>query len=782
MSDQQYKTQEEATKDAKAEVQYWLDEQKLADKREEDWRKLGEEVTAIYEAEKKKEHQYNILFSNTETLAPVLYTLPPRPLVKRRYLDRDPIGNAGAKTIQRMLEYQSDTNEEEYDNFDELMKGSLLSALVPGRGVVWWKFDAEISEQAEATEGLEPEVKGEKVVGEVVEWTKFRHGFARSWNKVPWASREHIMTFEELKASFGAVANEVKLTSSDGGEDKGKANLSANEGSLKTAVVYEIWNKLKKEVIFISPGLPEKALKRTDDPHGLEGFFPCTRPLQFLRRIKRLEPMCPYATYKEQAEELNRVTVRINKIIGALKVRGFYDSQIEGLDLVLEQEDNKLIPADNVAALQQGRKLDDAIWLMPIEKLITVLQQLYVQREQVKQVIYEIMGIADIMRGSSQASETATAQNLKSQWGGLRVKRWQNVMACYVRDNLRIVASISSKHLPIKLIAQMTGLNFVWPEEKQQAQMLLQQGQAMMAQMQAMQAGGMQPDPQMMAQVQQLQPQMQQAQQTAAAIDWGQVKAIISDQTLRNFRVDIETNSTLDPDATEDKQSINELMMAISQFFQSVGPLIQAGVLPFEMAKQMLLTMVRRFKLGSEVEDYLESMTQPPPPQGGGEEAQKLLEERQQFEQEKQKAAEGLRKEQQKLEDLKREIEFARREAELQAKYDFKEHELAQKSAREEHLRAIQSMVSEHQATVKEHVSQATAALKAEGQRQQHAIKGHQQAMQQQTAAKTDNSATLQQLAAALDNVAKMMASPRQIVRGPDGKATHSELMLAAGE
>jgi hypothetical protein len=57
---------------------------------------------------------------------------------------------------------------------------------------------------------------------------------------------------------------------------------------------------------------------------------------------------------------------------------------------------------------------------VPVNELATTAQSLYQQREQCKNVIYEITGIADIMRGATMASETATAQTIKNQWGTLR--------------------------------------------------------------------------------------------------------------------------------------------------------------------------------------------------------------------------------------------------------------------------------------------------------------------------------------------------------------------------
>ena len=92
------------------EVQRWLDEIKDAKKRESDFRKDGERVLKIYGAEKNETTPFNVLFSNTETLLPALYSAVPRPVVNRRFKDEDPMGKASATAGQRALEFLLDTN------------------------------------------------------------------------------------------------------------------------------------------------------------------------------------------------------------------------------------------------------------------------------------------------------------------------------------------------------------------------------------------------------------------------------------------------------------------------------------------------------------------------------------------------------------------------------------------------------------------------------------------------------------------------------------------------
>lgn len=693
---------EEAARKAANLVQYWIGELDQARLREKDFRKEGQRFVELYEGTKKSEYQFNILYSNTETLAPALYNSVPRPVVQRRFKDADSLGAQAAKAGQRILEYLIDDGMSEYATFDELMKSTVLEALVPGRGVTRFKYDAKIeqvhneqaAEQAEDAglvtdpdEGAEQEghvatsserVTYETVCGEEVPWDRFLHGYAKKWKDVPWVAYEHFMTKEELEQNFGQMGARVPVADLEVESDDTGAVQRQPEAmkGIKVAVVYEIWDKVTRTVLFITPNYKDMPLKQVPDPLGLSGFFNCPKPLGFLAKISTLVPVALYTLYEEQAKELNRVTTRINKIVAALKVRGMYDSTVQGLEKVLEADDNVLVPAENVAALlANGNALEKAIWLVPIEKLIAVLQQLYLQRNQVKQVIYEITGIADIMRGSSQASETLGAQELKNQWGTLRLKRLQKEVARYARDSLRIMLEIAVSKLSPETIQGMTGLPYPTGAQKQQAEMVGQQ----FAQM------GQQPPPEV----------AQQLQQITSQPSWDEIIGLLQNDLQRSYRIDIETNSTVDAEATEDKQNIAELLNAISQFLNGVAPLVQSGSMPFEVASGMLLAIVRRFRFGPELEDQLKEMKAPPPPppdpkvQADAANAQADLQMKQ-------------------LDMQQKQMEIAARQQELQMEAAFKQQEHTMKMA--EMQRKGELALLQHQTKVQQLRAQAVAA------------------------------------------------------------------------
>jgi hypothetical protein len=555
---------------------WWIAEVQRSIERERQFRKESENLVQMYESSKDKIHSFNILYSNTETLGPAVYNSVPRPVIGQRFKDDDPVSPKAAKLGERVLSYLMDSGDVNYACFDDIMRSSVLEALVTGRGICRIKYDSRI-------EG--DEVNYESICVDPIPWNRFTHGYGKKWESVRWVAFEHYLTASEVKENFPDAPKEMEFLGEMMRDNYGEGR----DKKPHLAHVFEIWDKDSRRVLFATPSHADAFLKEVDDPLGLEGFFPCPRPISFATPIDDLIPIPLYRMYSEQAKELNSVTQRIHKIVAAMKVRGLYDATVAEIGSVLRADDNELVPVQNAAALfAQGGSLDKTIMLLPIDKLVSVLQQLYQQRQQVKQVIYEITGIADIMRGSSQASETLGAQQLKNQWGTLRLKRLQKEVARYARDILRLMLEASVNRLSQDTIFSITGLRFLTEQQKQEL---------------AMQANQIPPE--------QIPPELHKQLDEPTQED---LLTLLKSDKKRNYQIDIETNSTVDAEATEDKENIAELLNAVSQFLNGVAPLVQSGALPFDAANAMLLAVIRRFRFGTEIEEFLKDAKPPPQP------------------------------------------------------------------------------------------------------------------------------------------------------------------------
>ena len=81
---------------------------------------------------------------------------------------------------------------------------------------------------------------------------------------------------------------------------------------------------------------------------------------------------------------------------------------------------------------------------------------------------------------------------------------------------------------------------------------------------------------------------------------------LMRDEGARSFRIDIETNSTIAPEVAEDKRALNDLLQGIASSVTAITPAVQAGILPMESAKAIIMAALRKFKMGRMVEEALD--------------------------------------------------------------------------------------------------------------------------------------------------------------------------------
>lgn len=713
-------------------ISYWLKQMDSALEREKDWRKSAAEVLRMYEGEKKM--SYNVVYSNTEVLMPALYSATPKPAVMRRLKTKpEPIAAAAADILNKALQWTMDTNDGEECEFDQLMADTVLAAVVPGRGQAWFTYDArfkevepptiasdleELKERDNPTEDPDKtktveQVTDEYVCPDIVPWDQFLHGFAKTWSRVPWVARCHKFTKTEMDDYWPECANLITYEDPRAAAES-EASLDDKtqdtQGAPQVSTVYQIWDKTTQKVYWVSSGLRFKLLEPpVEDPLKLSGFFPCPEPLHFVRRLSKLTPKTLYTFYAQQAEELEEVSQRLRGLIKGMRMRGMYNALIDDIAKVLDAEENKMIPITNAAALDKG--LSAGVFMVPIQDYVPVIQELWLQREQIKKVIAEITGISDIIRGSTVASETATAQDIKNRWGTLRLQDMQKRVQRFARDCIRIMAEIMANHFDYEKFQRITGVQLMTAAEKQQVTEALQQ-QAQMAAAQ----GGQPP---------QVPPEMQDM---LAQPTWEEVIAFLRDKVMRQYKIDIETDSTLADEVKQDSKELTEILTAVTQMVQAFTPAVQGGFLTFDVAKSFILGFVRRFRLGAEVEEAVAKMQQPPPQDDAAQKAELQMKQQEM----EQRAAEGklkLQQEQMKFENdrklLEMDMQLKQEEhrmkmEEMQLNHAIKLKELEAKSQAQMAQSVLKSQEMERQQVLAEQQHQQT--LEANSQQQELAV------------------------------------------------------------
>jgi len=553
---------------------YWHDQIEAAQKVFEKWEKRGHKIIKRYRDERDAVEmprvRYNILWSNIQVLFPALYGRQAKPEVSRRYMDQDPVGRLASTMLERVMEYET----LQFGDFDQAMRGVVEDRLLPGRGTAWIRYEPVIvNEQPEVSEAaVDVEEPGEAQIYnsqeepteridaahspiDYVYWTDFLHSPARTWDEVWWVSRAVYMTKDEGIERFGDVFKNVGLDSSNTDMDA-KNPMTARNTYDKKAKVFEIWNKRTGKVCWVAKGYPQ-ALDERDDPLELEEFFPCPRPLMATTTTGTMIPVPDYAEYEDQAQELDNLTQRIYLLTKACKAVGVFNAEFKELGrLFTEGVDNKLFPVTAWAAMSEKGGLKGAIDMMDTSTIIVTLRELYAAREQVKQAIYEIMGISDILRGASKAQETLGAQQLKANFGSLRMRSSQGDVARFASDIFKLKAQVICKFYPPELIVQMSGVMDT--------------------------------------------PDGQNPQLLQAAVQ------MLSNSTIRDFHIAVEADSLAQIDEQAEKQGAQEAIQAIGLFLREAIPMISQAPETLPMASEMLLFLVRRFRAGRGLESAVE--------------------------------------------------------------------------------------------------------------------------------------------------------------------------------
>lgn len=551
--------------------------------------------------------RFPILWSNIQTLGPAVYARAPEAVVTRRYKDSDPIGRYASEVLERAINYSCSR----YD-FDDRMKLCRDDLLLVGRGQGWLRYvphTAENSPEAEesAEAKADPEITNEapddgaeeqeqsyaEVIVDHLSFDDFGHTPAREWSEVWYVWRRVFMDREELKERFKNGAD-VPLDWGPGNSDKLDEETKER---IKKAAIYELWDKRHGEVLWFSKSYKSAPLDRRPDWLGLDGFFPCPRPLMATTPQDKFIPVADFVYYQDQAEELDDLTAKIGRMIDAIKVGGFYAGEENvALQNLFQSEINQLIPINSMASFQDKGGFKGLIEWFPLDMTSTALKLALETRQQVLEDIYQITGISDIVRGQTDPAETATAQGIKSQWGALRVRDRQQEIARFARDLMRLKGEVIAKKFTPETLAAMTDVQLPTDAQKQAGQLLQQQAQQ--AQQQAQATGHPPPPPP-------AQPPDMPPPDILELPSWEDVNKLLKNDALRSFRVDIESDSTIQPDENEEKARRVEFVTAMSELLGAALPVLQQAPQVAPLIGKTVEFLARGFRVGREMEDVI---------------------------------------------------------------------------------------------------------------------------------------------------------------------------------
>jgi len=563
----------------------WMTELTAAEKETDKWRRKARKIVKEFRAERMEvsgvdpsmERRYNLFSANINILSTALLNQTPQATVNREFKDpQDDIGRIACYIMERAITSHNNRNYSSYN----ILKQVTQDMLVPGLGLSWHTYEAEIERKKEEptdeqlavdpqAEAMEyDEVVSEKIIDEYVYWEDLLWSPARTYEEIRWIARKTYMTRDELVKRWGKKkGKDIPL---DYTPKKNDVRVETQNNVFQQAIIYEIWDKSSESVIWMSKH-QDTIIEEKADFLELDDFFPCPRFLVSTVSNGQYIPIPDYHYAADQYRELNEINTRISLLVKATRVAGVYDKSAGQVQALLNNAaENTLVPVDQWAAFAEKGGIKGAIDWVPLDQIVATLEQLLKNREDVKGQVYEITGMSDIIRGQSKASETLGAQKIKTQYASMRIQDRQKNVVEYSSSVFDLQAQLMRKHMDINEIAKLAQVDF------------------------------MNEDPQALQQALQL---------------------IKTPEFVLRARVESDTLSDIDFQA--EKQDRMEYMMTITNYLKETVPMIQNDALLGPFLMQLLQFSLAGFKIGKKFEGELDrtfnqiqqKLQNPQPPQ-----------------------------------------------------------------------------------------------------------------------------------------------------------------------
>lgn len=621
MDDTTAPIQDVTDKDEMSPFKRWQTELDYSHKELKKFHNRGRRVVRRYlddrDAVNANDKWFNLFHANTKILRAALYAQLPQPTVKRKYLDyTDQVARVAANILQRVITPDADDPR---DLFDATMRGVVFDRLVAGLGTAWLRIETEteerelslestvdtgetagevfpnmgfetgpapdqqVGQQAQQPQPGQPTVlkytaiTAQHVVIDYVYWEDLAWSPCRTWEERRWVARRVYMQRDELVKRFGEKIGKAvplnsrpKMLRSEMGPQ-----ITPEHQVVAMAEVWEIWDRTTRKIVWFCRDYPQ-LLDEKEDFLQLIGFEPCPKPLLANVSTSNTVPRPDYYMTQDQYMELDTVNDRISRLIQACKVAGVYDSSASGIQRLLQEgTDNILIPVDNWALFAEKGGVKGQIDWLPLDQVLVALKGLYDSRESIKQQVYELTGISDIVRGATKASETLGAQQLKAQFASVRIKDLQDEVAQFAASILRIKAELMVKHFDPDILMRMSNA-----EHFDQVD-------------------------------QQLVP---------AAI------SLLKSEEGFEWRIEVTSDQLAQADYAAQKQDRVELLTSVGQYMSQIQGAVQAAPQLVPLFVQMLKWAVAGFKGAREIEGFIdqqldsmlkmmqEAQNQPPQP------------------------------------------------------------------------------------------------------------------------------------------------------------------------
>ena len=590
----------------------WLNLIEESEKAFEDWHKHCDLIDTRFASLSRlsnmaRNKEFQLFWANCEVFKPAIYATPPVPVVVTKFQDRRPVYQAASELLERCCTVAFDVGR-----INDAMLLARDDLALASRGVIWVRYESAKGSSHYSHERVCYDFKNRR---------DFLHSVSRTWPEVWWVAAASYLTRDEARARFYQHSKNA-YQDAEYRVDKDIQSIGGADNR-ERAKFWEIWNKNERRVVWVACGCED--ILDEDDPHlELANFFPCPCPAYGTVQRGSLVPVPDVLQYKDQLDEIDMLTGRIHALSDVIEAKGFYPaggaelSEAINTAVSIKTPGRVLVPISNWAAF--GGSNEVIIWL-PIDMIAQVVTTLVDLRKQVIDDVYQIMGLADIMRGATDPSETLGAQQLKTQYGSSRVRDKQYELERIARDLVEITADIiTEKFDPVTMIqmsqTQLPTQAMQTKQIKDIQKQLADQQLAIQKLQQLPQAQQMaQQNPDQAAQMQQQAQQMIQSgndtiTQLSQTPTLEQVLEFLGDCRAREFTLDIETDSTIVVDENAEKERHTEFVQMLGVLLPQLAQLTAAAPQAAAFCGEILKFAVAPFRGGRPLDGAIDEFVE----------------------------------------------------------------------------------------------------------------------------------------------------------------------------
>lgn len=573
------------------------------------WQDLCDTIDEEYAYDKAVESDwrdpdYDLFWASMEIMKPAVYCHPPQPVISPQFKDRRKLQNTTAEMLERSV-----TSAFDRTDLDEGMLCLRDDLIFYSRGQLWVTYETD------------EKGGGKRVCVEHIDRKDFLHPPARKWSEVPWVARRAWLTKSEMRKRFRKQSGDAYKDAALGPRPQYRDDDGVADHSRKVGV-WEVWHKEKDRVYWVAEGV--SVMLDEDEPHlKLRKFFPCPRPAYGTIKARTLVPVPDYVRYRGTFNKVNKLTSRIYTLLDQVKLKVLIpgDGDIgSAVEAAIRENDDSIfisVPSAALSAASAG----NVMLHLPLEQVAAAITGLIEARGQLIEDFYQLSGISDIMRGATEAEETLGAQQLKSQYGSVRVREKVEEIQRVAKEVTQIAAEIMAENFDKDTLLEMSQMEIpskadiksrvseIEKDAKEEIKAAAEQ--AKQAAQQAQQ-GGQQVDP---AQVQQ---QFQQAQQQIVQ-KYGQmlqaasdevpiedVMKLLRDEKARGFAFEIATDSTVLTDEMAEKSARNEFLTVFTGATQGLVALASMGEPGAKLSGEMLKFVLQPYRVGRELNSVID--------------------------------------------------------------------------------------------------------------------------------------------------------------------------------